>query len=224
MAQFYSDAYAARPAAGTDGDLFIPTDGYHLFRDNGGAWTPWGLIFPMSAPPTTGWSWVNQSTATVDESRTVFHMNASTTGGSNQWRLRVRSAPSTPWTLTTYVENPHWNGMHAGLLVRDSSSGRFTILGRLTREYMTIRRYTAPATFSAAVFTNTVPYGQHPWWWRLVDDGVNHTYYYSADGQHFVQIYQEARATFTANPDQIGWGMNPYTVDQIMALWSWDES
>ena len=64
----FTDTYANEPAAGNDGDLFLPSNGFHLERDTGAAWVPWGPIFPMTKPPALStWAWINQGTATADE-------------------------------------------------------------------------------------------------------------------------------------------------------------
>ena len=46
----YTAAYGSRPAAGNDGDLFLPNNGFYLERDTGAAWVPWGPIHPLTAP------------------------------------------------------------------------------------------------------------------------------------------------------------------------------
>jgi hypothetical protein len=66
-----SGAYSSLPGSGQKiGDIYICTDSIYWFRWDGSAWKPFVGMTPVKLPPTTGWTWVNQSTATV-----------STTGG-----------------------------------------------------------------------------------------------------------------------------------------------
>ena len=44
------DTYANRPAAGTPGRIFLPTDGIFIERDNGSTWDKFGPIWPMTPP------------------------------------------------------------------------------------------------------------------------------------------------------------------------------
>jgi hypothetical protein len=63
--RFISDVYANKPAAGVKGRLFLPTDGLFLEYDDGAAWHKYGPFRRLKAPPQTGWSWVNQGSATA---------------------------------------------------------------------------------------------------------------------------------------------------------------
>lgn len=45
-----SDVSANIPAAGVVGRIYAPTNGTHLLRDTGSAWSPWGPAFPMTTP------------------------------------------------------------------------------------------------------------------------------------------------------------------------------
>lgn len=60
-----SDVYANKPAAGTKGRLFLPTDGYFMEYDDGAAWHKYGPYKRLKAPPQTGWSWINQGNTTA---------------------------------------------------------------------------------------------------------------------------------------------------------------
>ena len=58
-------SYADRPAASGAGNLFLPSNGFEVDRDNGSAWSPWGPLFPFTAPVDGDFSWVNQTSASV---------------------------------------------------------------------------------------------------------------------------------------------------------------
>jgi hypothetical protein len=81
------------------------------------------------APPTTGWSWLNQGGLTIDERSTHLHLYApSGANRATDIRGRVRTAGvSEPWTLTAAVRI--WShgsdeGRSFVLFIRSSTSGR----------------------------------------------------------------------------------------------------
>ena len=55
------DTFANRPAAGTPGRIYLPTDGLFIERDNGSIWEKFGPIWPMTPPLAADFpTWVNQ--------------------------------------------------------------------------------------------------------------------------------------------------------------------
>jgi hypothetical protein len=230
MATFTADTFANRPAAGTAGDLFVPTDGFCMYRDDGANWQAWGPMFPFTAPPASGWSWVNQGTASVDEARTVFVLSAPAVA-TYQIRCRVRTMAAAPWTLTAYIMN--WSEMRqgrmAGIVLRDSGTGRlitFGVFPENNAEYnMNVTRWTDATTISSIPKSTLLNQGEQVMFLRVTDDNTNLTYYWSHDGQNWVQFQQEGRTAWLASADQYGWHLQPAaTLDSHGMLLSWVES
>src|SRR5437763_9881287 len=97
-----SDVEASRPA-GTEGDLFLPTNGYQIERKGASVYAAWGPIFPLAVPDDASYSWVNQSTATVTTTKGGIHLLQPAGSTGTNASLRVKSAPATPYTLTAFL-------------------------------------------------------------------------------------------------------------------------
>ncbi len=231
----YTNTVANRPAASNDGDLFLPSNGVVIERDTGAAWAPWGPIFPLSPVPTTGWSWVNQGGATVDTTYGGIYLTVPATASQNT-RLYVRSAPSTPYTITALVQlRMAFTGandyIEAGLSFRQSSNGRLAtfglqqvgtgtywsfILAKLNSETSWNSNYTADwlSRFSS-----------HPIWFRIADNGTNRVCSWSMDGQHWIQVHSVGRTDFLT-ADQVGIfaSANHATLSMSIMVYSWKEA
>lgn len=100
----FSSAYAGRPSPSNEGNLFLPTDAFTIDRDSATAWSSWGPIFPLSTTPDiTTWTWVNQGTSTVIPSKNGYLMTAQVTASDPSLRCLVKTAPSTPYTITAAI-------------------------------------------------------------------------------------------------------------------------
>ena len=201
----YSGAFSTRPAASTLYDLFLPTDGIHFYWDDGSNWQAWGPFYSMTQPPITGWSWVNQGSATVQENSAIQLYTPSE--ATVNFRCRVRSMPTPPWNLTCAMVGTIMDGVNnrgMGVLCRDSATNRLLTFNRLEGYgNISVLQCTSPTSINSSVALTTIYVSQLNWF-KIVDDNINFTFYYSQDGQNWIQIYQSSRTTWLANPDQIG--------------------
>ncbi len=91
----------------------------------------WSYFAPqagkVSLPPTTGWSYVNQSSASFEATAGPVVWSLPTSGGSARFILRTPTYTAPPWSyivgITYYAANS--NFYDGGLLVRASGSGNF---------------------------------------------------------------------------------------------------
>lgn len=85
-----------------------------------------GSELSLTAPPTTGWSWVNQQSATVNFQADTMNMVAAANSAVNQINVQDRAAPGTPWTIETVIRTNlnAGNFQNCGIGWRDSISGR----------------------------------------------------------------------------------------------------
>ena len=152
--------------------------------------------------------------------------------------MRVKSAPSTPYTITAYFdrfpERGNFDGL--GLIFRDSGSGKFSFLGGIFNTFgggnlLTVNSYSSVTAVNAALYSHDIDAlgqaGKEPYWLRITDDGTDRKYYVSFDnGIDWELLYTEGRTTyFTA--DQVGWGANRRTAadwDRKHTLFSWLET
>lgn len=188
----------------------------------GGGFGPW--ISPTSPPAISSFTWVNQGSGGTACSATnpsgsiiTFTQPAQ---GSLSACLLVVSAPSTPYFIDAYMMTsfPTHNQQSAGLVFRNSTSGKFTIFytlgastpptggggsagsGSLGVDYFTSPTVDNSTLFRPGAFIGGLIFSA---FLRIQDDGTNRIYSYSADGVNFSQFYSETRTTnFTA--DQVG--------------------
>jgi hypothetical protein len=209
-----TSAYASRPAAGTEGRLFFPSNGVAIERDSGSLWQPWGPAFPLTAPIASDFTWVNQGTATITSGGGVIHLNAPVESGEN-YRCLVKAAPATPYTLTAaLIPNQLGVNFHMwGIAWRNSGTGTIDSLNiaMVTTQPSCVelgrRQMNSPTSFSAVpTFTDTG--NPAPVFLRLRDDGTDRHFMYSRDGQNFLTLVTVTRTNFLT-PDQILWYAQP---------------
>jgi hypothetical protein len=198
---------ASLPANAKAGFLYLPTNGFMLGRDNGSTWDYWGPIFPLIPPADSGFSWVNQGSATVGTTNggiTIY--NPASSGDS--LRCRVKTAPATPWTLTVYQRalfHPT-NSAQVGILFRESSSGKISSFHQaFTGGTFAIQstKWSSATAFSANY--TSVGMGLVGRWLRITDNGTNRICYSSDDGINWISYHSVTRLDFlTGGADQFG--------------------
>lgn len=187
----YADS---RPASPNAGDTFLIKDGYwkEVYHDS--AWNPWRDESQLTAPPTSGWSWLNQSTATVDESKGALYLEVPMSTGT-QIRGRIRTVPSTPYTITAAFQGIVSNTVrlygllwHDGTKVVDFGIGA---VSRFSQQYTNVT--TTGSTYFSIPVTDT---GNSLLWLRIADDGTNRICSYSIDGKNWIQVHSVTRTDF----------------------------
>ncbi len=223
----YTAAYASRPAAGSDGDLFLPSDGFVVERDTGAAWAPWGPIFPLTAPNDSGFSWANQGSAAISQTKGGITLTVPASA-SMSIRARVKTAPSTPYTITALMI-PTYKGVnfaffHLGF--RDSSTGRLEHMrmGHNGNNSIAVATSSGP-TADVAEVVNRAPWPYTGYLWMCIsDNGTNFEYFLSSDGQNWLSLGTRGRTTYTASPDQVWWGGDSRNSSPVYVnLQSWKE-
>jgi hypothetical protein len=204
--------HAARPAAGTAGDLYLPDNGRALYRDTGAAWAPWGPLYPYTEPPAVAsWSWVNQGSSVATDTQGGIYMTIPVSASENL-RCLVRTPPATPYTVTAVLFGiGHAVATNSiGLVHRQSSDGKITYFdarcGAGGFPTFAVANYNTATSFSAEPTNKSQVYLANPLFFRMTDDGTNRIYSFSHDGVTWTVVYTVARLTFlTSGPDQIGW-------------------
>lgn len=228
MAVLYSGLLSDRPTASTEGNVFLPTDGVYIYRDDGAAWQAWGPAFPMIAPDNDAFSWVNQGACTIDTTGGFVNLTIAAEAAWNN-HARIKTAPGTPYTVTAAFMFGQYNADHAlgGLCWRQSSDGKLVTLqyGQALQQ-IAVYKFTDPTTLSAAY--DAVPQSatqSEIIFLRIEDDGVDRICYWSYDGQHWIQLHSVGRTDFLT-ADQVGFfvGANNATYPAMMTLLHWVES
>jgi hypothetical protein len=227
-----SGVFASEPASGQlTGDLYLPSDSFYAERWSGSAWRPWGPIFPMTKPVDGDFAWANQGGASVTTSNGGIFLNGPA-GSSLDLRIRYKTAPATPWTLTVAFETTcnlnDYNYQSAGILFRQSSDGKLVTYGlqnQSTLCSMFVIKWSSPTSINTNYDGQQALRNGLPKFWRIADNGTNRICSYSADGQNFIPFHTIGRTDFLT-ADQIGFFVEERSnvVPATMTLLSWQEA
>lgn len=223
-------SFGTRPSASLEGRLHFPNNGLWIARDNGSSWKGYGPVFPITEPADPG-TWINQLSATLTlTSGGLFLLVPAT--GTEGIHARVKSTPSTPWTLTlgfipmqTFVDFSS-----VGICLRESGTSKIIIQsltantfyqsggGTQTRKGITVGKWSNAVTGVADYTTTPAGIFGPDWhegscyWFQVTDDGTDLKFRVSNDGINFFQILSSARNNFfTTAPDQYGFFVRNFT-------------
>jgi len=230
-------AYASRQAFAKAGRLFFPSDGYVVERDTGSAWEPWGPIFPLTAPVDSDFTWTNQGSASVSTTKGGIYLLSGTAGAGVNLRVRKKSAPSTPYTITAAFLPlmPQLDSMYMGLCFREAGTGEihtFNIQSvAADGAGITIRssKWSSATAFSAHYTTtgSLIKYdlARGVVWLRIADDGANRICSISVDGQNFMAVHSVGRTDFLT-ADEVGFFTAADNADYAaaMTLLAWKQA
>lgn len=218
-------AYASRPAAGTAGNLFLPSDGYTVQRDTGAAWVPWGPVLPLTQPPAVAsWTWRNQGSATATDDAGAVVLKTITAGIN--LRILELSAPTPPYTRTASMLFTGDTNGQCGLCWTDGTKVVgfiFSIVGGVPT--LGVYKYTNVTTFSATYTTASVPLMVGgPVLLQISDDNTNRLCRISGDKKNWYEVHSVARTDFLT-PTTIGWlvdGGTSSVKPAVATLVSWE--
>jgi hypothetical protein len=246
------DAYVNRPASGTVGQRFRPSDGGPAFVWDGTLWRPEFETRLGYEPPSAGWTAVDSGRgANVSFANGVLEL-ASTSmavgdawsfavrsfaGGAGDFDVRVRLRQVMTMMGSTEVVSPAW--LVSGFVLRSSSSGQWTgLLAQVSRPNNSTRttQVVLGCFNSATSWNNTpivhdvhhVPADSH-WWFRAAQVGTTLSLYTSNDGMRWWKLWElVAGSRMPTVPDQLGIGHNAYLAsgsgshDTGVRLESWE--
>jgi len=227
LKNFRSDAvtkgtYASRPAAGVNGRLYIPTDSFLWYRDNGSSWDAFGPIYSLTPPVVANFSWANQGSATEVTTNGFPYLSCTTNSGSDNIKIRTKALPTPPFTITygLLIHQVPGGQAQAGVLWYDSVSTKAHSYGFYTTPSnigIGSDYWNSPSSFNSTLYTiSYVSDGRlysiinaPIYWYQLIDDNTNRILKFSLDGINFTTIDSRSRTTFmTAN--RVGYFVNPY--------------
>jgi hypothetical protein len=218
---------ASQQAAAKAGRIFLPSDGFYLERDAGADWAPWGPIFPMTPPVSGNYSWVNQGGASIDTTKGGIYLLGPAGAGDN-WRMLVKAAPSTPYTITAFVIPQVMAVNYAQVAIgwRQSSDGKLAFLiqsyGGASR--IAVFKFTNPTNWNSN-YLSDIGVNPYPYFLRIEDDGANRKCYWSSNGQFWTLLHSVGRTDFlTADQVVFGVDANNATWPAAALLLSWKEA
>ena len=180
---------------------------------------------------STPWTWTNQGSATVDTTQGGIYLAAPTNSSAHSMRLRKRLAPTPPYTIVAAVIPLHVLSTYAFWSVgwREASSGKLVApmwyaAGGSADPSLSIYQWSSATAMGSAEYNSSMGF-QRPavTWVKLEDDSTNRKVYTSLDGQRWWLVSSAARTTY-GTPDQLFFGVDPYS--QAMGVWlvSWKEN
>lgn len=215
---------AALPSPDTqfEGRFYLQNNpGVYIKRDDGTGWSSFGPFFELFEPNETGFSWINQQTATtsVTNGGVVLSSPAPAAPGDNL-NLRIETAPVTPYTIKAgFIPTLYpINKTSAGLVFRENATSKIVFFRLMfdntstlkTDLVLSIDKYTNPTTLSAnyKVISANI-FKSSLIWLSVANDGVNLTFSYSNDYINFTNLFQVAKNNFfTTGPDEVGYAIN----------------
>jgi hypothetical protein len=243
MAQFRIDSnsigtYSSRPTADSNfvGRIYRATDGPYVYRDNGSSWDAFGPIYNCVPLDDSTFSWINQNGASVDSSggSTVLY-NFNTAGTSTSISMRVKTAPSTPYSIEIAFQ-PYWvfgTSFQAVLFgFRESSSGKlhnYSLDMQSSTDIAIVRSEKWNSATSYSSDYGSLSFGSAvrdvPHFVKIQDDGTNRKFYYSWDG-YLWQLWNSNGRTDWITANQIYYGVRQDTNSggmQGVRIWSWKQ-
>jgi len=232
--QFATGLITARDAAGQSGRLYLPTEGL-VGQDNGSLWDMMPLS-RMTPPASADFSWVNQGTATVADSKGMMILSTPNVASGENVRCLVKAAPGTPYefTIAMLALSPTYTSASAmaqyGICWRESGSGKLLLFGPGMASYPTTFNYTQmtnPTTVSSNITQVSMP-AQGLVWIRFSDDGSNRLVKISMDGFNFEPIAAAQGRTTFVTADQVGVFANSWktanVLPRIISFLHWRQS
>lgn len=220
--------YAARAAAGTAGRIWLQSDGPFMAFDDGTNWQEYFSTFPLTTPVSGDFAWVNQGSASVDTTYGGIILIDPTATGAQSWRIRKKTAPSTPYHIETLVipmaliakANPQ-----VGIGFRESGTSKLIML-KFGQSQMMVTYSTSETAEVSNLFTST--FSTPPYiFFRIGADGTNITFDFSYNGISWVQVLTEAKAAhFTTAPDEVLFAVDNRNATYVtrLHLLSWKET
>lgn len=149
------------------------------------------------------------------------------------FKMLLRTALSTPYKVRAKMQaggGMDWetSGTIIGLLMRESSTGKFVNCYYEFGENCKPAKYTNETTFSAFYVTSGLTESDSTWVWQeMEDNGTTIFFRYSSDGVNFFELFSVSRTDFLAGgPNQVGWHVSARggnVQDHLQTLKSWEE-
>lgn len=192
----------------------------------------------FTPPPSTGWSWDNQGTGSVDSSFGYEYLDLPSAGATANLRARYRTAPSAPYTITACrlhdvsgapsADTSANNGGY-GLCFRDASGKLVTFnTDSVASGTLAVAKWNSSLSANSTYWSQTDGLqsdfiARNPTWLRLFDDGTDIGFAFSVDGNHWVTIWSGSETDFfAARPTQVGLVgyVNRHAIRLALLSWS----
>jgi len=189
-------------------------------------------VTPSAA--TTGLStWLNQGSATVTDSAVGVSIDSPSSGAStDSVKARYKTAPSTPYTITTLIAATRNSTTFSGVGIGwyDGTNKLHVInydINNGGSPRLEVQKWTNPTTWSANDLTSQTNAFAQPIWLQIKDDGTNASFGFSQDGANFLQLFSVAKSSGhlgASGYTNVIFFVNPRGGQTIGTLMSWTQS
>ena len=203
------DGQASAPSTPSSGfkKLFVrDSDGALCAIDSSGNVVKIDNLF--TTPSDAGFSWVNQTGASLSTTDSVLTLTGAATGSGVNFQCRVKTAPATPWSAVFYVRSillaKPYNSY--GFIFRESGSGKIAVFDIVSgvsaaSRFLRSAKLTNATTFSAEYQSHQVYEPMN--WFKIEDNGSNRICSISPDGLNWFAYHTVTRTDFLT-ADQFG--------------------
>ena len=226
----------------TEWTALAPGTSGQFLKTNGAAANPswdsaggeaWWFDPPAAADFPTTVTEGSSSAVSFTDDADVGLLFAATIGTNDNAEMRVKTAPSTPFTITARMAISTTAGTGggpgapvAGLVLRNSGSGLRTIFGFRLGDNVSIRRATG-TTFNADVASAQTDHMNDAMWLRIVvTTDTDIEYQISRNGKTYHLWQSDTANGRVAGLDQIGFAISRAgtTVNQALAISNYAEA
>lgn len=204
------------PGAPCSGYVFIDATGHTSCTagtggggGGGSTYTGFGSTFPITDPTLTAFTWRNQGGATETLRGASLYLVAPTDGSSNAVRGREIAAAAPPFSVTIAIV-PQLSAAYnaAGLYVTDGTKVECYQIGTAAlsggMQLAVFNSFNEPGSSGSSLASAAVlPVGL--WYLKVVDDGTNLTWLWSANGFDFIQFSRAPRLTYLSAISAMGY-------------------
>lgn len=226
----FQGTWAGRPAASNNGDLYFSTDGFVISRDlgAGNGYSQWTPMFSVTPAIDGDYTWINQGGATITDTGGALVLAAPANAGDS-WRIRKKSAPATPYTITIafLTSAIGANFCNLGFVWRQSSDGKLVTaqIGFDGVWRMGVVKWDNATTFNNNYVTAPAFPHSAVTWIQISDDGADRIVRISGDGQHWIEFHSVGNTDFLT-ADEVGFAVDANNANfaATMSLLHWIES
>jgi hypothetical protein len=219
--QFISGTNGVKPTDSRDNSIFVPNTAQQktLSLRNGGVWEEYSYCTPRT-PQLFGspFSFVGSATGvTTSTANGTFALTCPAGTGADNWRCYLKTMPTKPFQIQccfTVYAKPE-NFWTAGLIVRDSSSGKFGSYGFTFRDTtgglsLECVRWNSLTSFNSLLDTTRKywMFNTRLMWLQLRITSSIIGADWSPNNVTYGQWHSEGLTDFIPTPDQIGIGVS----------------
>jgi hypothetical protein len=226
--------YVQRPAAGTTGATYYPTDGPISFIDDGAAWLPLlpGAGLGKEPPPVASWSQQMGAGSATDSAGTILCDFASNGGAHGVKGIAIALPAVANYTIIAGVQIAMYPGQSGtdfapvGCGWTDLNTWILSEFVQYNAAFLQSQEYYVGPTGSPngiSVITNPLTLllaAGNVMFWKLVDDGTDRFTYIGGNNFDWTLVYQASR-TSVVTPTHFALGCNPYARPAIARLVSY---